>query len=50
MWEEAELWTQEWVGKWNDNCCRFDGKWTPKDKVPGGADCCDKATEASGTK
>jgi uncharacterized protein RhaS with RHS repeats len=42
LWGEAAEWTKEWMNKWYDNCCRYKGKWTPKAKVPGGPQCCDK--------
>jgi hypothetical protein len=42
MWDEAQKWTQGWLDKWYKNCCKYKGEWTPKAKVPGGPECCDK--------
>jgi hypothetical protein len=42
FWGGAQEWTQVWLDKWYKNCCRYKGQWTPKAKVPGGPECCDK--------
>ena len=41
LWGEAQGWTRGWLNRWYQNCCRYRGKWTRKDRVPGGPVCCD---------
>jgi hypothetical protein len=46
-WEEAYEWTFGFVRRWHRNCCKYKGKWTRIEDVPGGKACCDKELEDS---